>query len=372
MVKNKRMIIFLSMGCLLLLFQKITWASEKNNEDNKNILTLTVASQKMAGIVVTVLQPKIITAFISAPGEVIPNANLSAKVTSRVTAQVKQRHVQEGEHVKVGQLLVTLSSVDMAKSQSELLLAAQDWERVKSLGKDAVSGKRFSEAQVAYQRAYSTVLAYGMTEAEVQELLRTQKPTRAKGEFNLLAPRNGTVFNINFTEGELIEPGRVLLQLVDEATIWVDAKLPTELAQPVKIGDPVRIISRGKTIMGRIIQVHHQLDETTRTRSVRVEAQNTDDFLHPGQFVNCQIEGKQTTPVLAVPIEAVVRTADGDWAVYVEKKPNEFQAVEVKIIETIDKQAVISGVSPGTRVVTQGAFFIHSEFNKKGFDAHGH
>lgn len=370
MVKNKRFIILMSVGCIFLLFQKITLANENNNADNKIILN--AASQKMAGVVVTTLRPKILTAVIAVPGEVIPNANLSAKVTTRVTAQVVRRNVQEGEHAQAGKLLATLSSVDMAKTQSELLLAAQEWERVKSLGKDAVSGKRFSEAQVAYQRAYSTVLAYGMTETEVQALLRTHKPTSAKGEFNLLAPRNGTVFNINFNEGELIEPGRILLQLVDETTIWVDAKLPAELAHPVKIGDSVRIIAHGKIILGRIIQVHHQLDETTRTRSVRIEAKNTDDFLHAGQFVNCQIEGKKTAPVLAVPVEALVRTADGDWAVYVEKKPNEFQAVEVKNVETIDNQAVISGVSAGMRVVTRGTFFIHSEFNKKGFDAHGH
>lgn len=372
MLKNKDTIIFLLAAFILLLFQNTALANNNDNNENLNTITLNTASQQMAGIVVTLLQPKVLTALITAPGEVIPNANLTTKITTRVAAQVIQRHVQEGEHIKEGQKLVTLSSVDMAKTQGELLLAAQEWERVKSLGKDAVSGKRYSEAQVAYQRAYSTALAYGMTEGEINELLRTQKPSQAKGEFNLLAPRDGTVFNINFTEGELIEPGRVLLQIVDEATVWIDAKLPPDLVRPVKVGDTVRILVSGRTLKGRVIQVHHQLDEITRTRSIRVDVPNTDDLLHPGQFVNCQIEAGQTAPVLAVPIEAVVRTADGDWAIYIEKNPNEFQPVEVKIVEVIDNQAVIEGIPAGTRVVTKGAFFVHSELNKKGFDAHGH
>ncbi|QLH42437.1 MAG: efflux RND transporter periplasmic adaptor subunit [Coxiellaceae bacterium] len=347
-------------------------ASSNDNSETQNTTTLSAASQQMAGIVVTTLQPKGLTALISAPGEVIPNANLTTKITTRVAAQVIQRHIQEGEHVKEGQLLVTMSSVDMAKTQGDFLLAAQEWERVKSLGKDAVSGKRYSEAQVSYQRAYSTALAYGMTESEISELLRTQKPSQAKGEFNLMAPRNGTVFNINFTEGELIEPGRVLLQIVDEATVWVDAKLPPDLVRPITMGDTVRIVVSNRSLIGHVTQVHHQLDETTRTRSIRIEVPNENDLLHPGQFVNCQIEAGQTAPILAVPVESVVRTADGDWAVYIEKESGAFQPAEVKVVEVIDNQAVIEGISAGTRVVTKGTFFIHSELSKKGFDAHGH
>lgn len=358
------------MSGLVLFFQ--TTLSENTETAEKNVITLNAASQQAAGIVVTTLQPQSLTASTSAPGEVIPNANLTTKITTRVPAQIIRRDVQEGEHVKTNQPLVTLSSVDMAKTQGDLLLATQDWERVQSLGRDAISGKRYSQAQVDYQRAYSTALAYGMTEVEIDQLLKTQKPSQAKGEFTLLTPRNGTVFNINFTEGELVEPGRILLQIVDESTVWIDAKLPSDLVSPVKIGDVAKISIRNRTLMGHVIQVHHQLDEITRTRSARIEVANQDDLLHPGQFVNCQIQGGQTSPVLAVPVDCVLRTADGDWTVYVEKQPGQFQSVEVKVLEVINNQAVITGVSSGTRVVTKGAFFVHSEFNKAGFDAHGH
>lgn len=360
----------LFMLSLLLVVSLNGLASNELSE--KNTVALNASQQQAAGIAVTPLQPKILMALIPAPGEVIPNANLTSKITTRVPAQVIRRAVQEGQHVKNGDVLATLSSVDMAKVQGDLLLATQEWERVKALGKDAISGKRYSEAQVAYQHAYSTAMAYGMTEAEINELLRTQKPSQAKGEFNLLAPRDGTVFNINFTEGELIEPGRILLQVVDEATVWVDARLPPDLVRPVKVGEIARISVSGRTLKGRVIQVHHQLDEITRTQSIRLEVPNTEDALHPGQFVNCQIEAGQTVPVLALPVGAVLRTPDGDWAVYVEKKSGLFQQVEVKLVEVIDNQAIISGVAPGVRVVTNGAFFVHSEINKKGFDEHGH
>lgn len=357
---------------LLLFSTQAVSENAKENVQEKNVVILNKEAQKTAGIIVTKLEPQVVKASISAPGEVIPNAKLTNKVSIRVASQVIKRNVQEGEHVKKGQSLATLSSVDMAKVQGDLLLAAQEWQRVKSLGKEAISGKRYSEAQVAYQHAYSTALAYGLTESEVNELLQSQKSSQAKGEFNILAPRDGTVFNINFTEGELIEPGRVLLQVVDESTVWVDARLPPDLFRPVKVGDSVRVKVNKRLLLGQVIQVHHQLDEITRTRSLRIEVSNTDDVLHPGQYVNCQIEGGETSPVLALPLDSVLRTSDGDWAIYVENKPDHFQQVEVKVLENIDGYVVVDGVSSGISVVTKGAFFVHSELNKQGFDANGH
>lgn len=361
----------LMLGLFVLIVSCPAFAKQEQVAE-KNIVLLDSAQQKAAGITVITLQPKVLAESISAPGEVIPNANVTTKVTTRVAAQVTKRLVQEGQHIKKGDVLVTLSSVDMADVQGKLLLASQEWERVKELGKDAVSGRRYSEAQVAYQNSYSTALAYGMTESEIKQLLASQKLSQTKGEFNLFAPRNGTIFNINFSEGELIEPGSVLLQIVDETTVWVDAKLQPASVPSIKVGDKAQVLSGKLTLTGKVIQVHHQLDEITRTRGIRLEVLNADDALHPGQFVNCQIQVGETQPVLFLPVDAVLRTSDGDWAIYVEKKPDEFQQVEVKLIKVIDNQAVIEGISPGTRTVNQGAFFVHSELSKKGFDSHGH
>tara|TARA_R110000868_G_scaffold348061_1_gene609000 strand:+ start:1659 stop:2783 length:1125 start_codon:yes stop_codon:yes gene_type:complete len=344
----------------------------KEKESEKNVVSLDVASLKMANIEVKALKSQVLPYFISASGEVIPNANSTVKVTTRVAAQVIQRYVQEGQHINEGQPLVTLSSVDMAKTQGELLLASQEWARVKALGKDAISAKRYAQAQVSYQHAYSTALAYGMSESEIKELLTTDKPSNAKGEFKLIATQSGTVFNINFTEGELVQAGNILLQIVDENTVWVDAKLPPNLEKPVKEGDEAKLTVKNQTILGKVIQVHHQLDEITRTRSVRIEVPNAADLLHPGQYVSCKIVTGLTDLVLTLPEDAVLKTADGDFAVYVERETGKFQQVEITLVEVIDKRAVIKGINAGTRVVVKGAFFVNSELNKKGFDAHGH
>lgn len=360
--KNSIVMILIT-GLILSLYWNYAKGTDKASATN-NTVVLEIGPQKMAGIQVTTLEPTVLTNLISAPGEVIPNESLTSKVTTRVPAQVIQRYVQDGQHVKAGQPLVELSSVELAKTQGDLLLATQDWERVKNLGKDAISAKRYSEAQVAYQHAFSTALAYGMTESEINELLNSQKPSEANGQFKLFAPRDGVILNIHFVEGELIEPGRVLLQVVEERTVWVDAKLSPDLVRQVKIGEVARVTVNNTTFTGHVIQVLHQLDEITRTRTIRLEVPNSGDLLHSGQFVNCQIEAGHTLPLLAVPVDAVLRTTEGDWAVYIEKQPKHFQQMKVKVVSVINNQAIIQGVLAGTRIITKGAFFVHAELNK--------
>ena len=69
----------------------------------------------------------------------------------------------------------------MAEAQGELLITDREWQRVKSLGKEVLSDRRYTEAQVARQQAMARVLAYGMSAEEADSLLRQNDATRATG-----------------------------------------------------------------------------------------------------------------------------------------------------------------------------------------------
>ena len=125
-------------------------------------------------------------------------------------------------------------------------------------------------------------------------------------------------------------------------------------------------------LQGKVIQSHHVLDETTRTLAVRIELPNPDERLHPGLFVEARIQGGGVVEALAVPEDALLRSPDGDWEVFVEDEPGRFKSVEVELIGIVKGLAMIEGVTPGTRVVVEGAFFVQSEFAKSGFEVHAH
>ncbi len=323
-------------------------------------LALDAQRRAALGIEVAPVERRMLPLEITAPGEVAVNLYRTAEVTPRIPAQVAARHVQLGQVVKKGDPLVTLSSVAMAEAQGELLVADREWERVRKLGRNVVSETRFITAQVGRQQAYARVLAYGMTKGQVQRLLSRGDASRATGEFALLAPQDGLVYGDDFALGELIEPGRVLVRITDESTLWVEAKLDPAAAEAVRPGDPARISTdSGRDFRGKVIQFHHQLDEASRTLMVRIEVQSPDEGLHPGQFVEVGIDTGESRPVLAVPREAVLLMQGGPALFKLEGDDFKPQAVETGVTRG-GWTEIRAGLAEGEQVAVKGAFILKS------------
>lgn len=297
---------------------------------------------------------------VTAPGEVEVNLYRSAQVTPRISAQVVARHVQMGQQVKQGDRLVTLSSVDMAEAQGELLVADREWSRVQKLGRKVVSESRYIEAQVKRQQSYAKVIAYGMSSEQVERLLAQGDASKATGEFVLLAPQDGLVHDDDFALGELIEPGRVLVSLSDESTLWVEAKLDPADAASVHVDNPARISADGQRFYsGRVIQFHHHLEKDSRTLVVRIEVENADDGLHPGQFVDVAIATKADRSVLSVPAAAVVLLQGGPAVFTYAGDDFKPQAVQTGVTRG-DRTEIKAGLEEGEQVAVKGAFTLKS------------
>ena len=346
--------------------------SEQGDANEAGGIHLTPEQQEMAGVVVETLQSRDIVNELRAPGEIQLNAYATSRVAPRIAAQVLERQARLGDSVEKGQALVLLSSVEMSQAQGDLLVAEREWQRVSKLGRDVVSEQRYTEARIAREQARARVSAYGMTGDEVKQLVASGKAELANGQFQLLAPQDGTVIHDDFIVGELVEPGRVLFQISDESVLWVEARLTPDEAARIEVNARATIVLGERLIAGRVTQVHHALDENTRTLGVRIEVPNPDDRLHPGLFVEARIEGRSSEQALAVPDDAVLRSPDGDWLVFVEHEPGEFEPREVEVVRTTAGFTVISGLEAGMRVVTRGAFFLQSELAKSGFDIHNH
>ncbi len=328
--------------------------------------------RRMAGIETLVVKRQLLGEAVTAPGEVVLNAYRTTKVTPRIPAQVMKRLVRLGDHVKKGEPLVMLSSVEMAEAQGALLEANIELSRVKKLGRKVVSERRFTSAQIAYQQAYAKVRAYGMTNLQTKRLLKQGDATKATGEFALLSFQDGTVISDDFIVGELIEPGTVLFEISDESLLWVEARLTPEAAANIAVGAVAKIDVGGHWLRGKVAQASHKLDAVTRTLAMHVEVANPDDRIHPGEFVSVVIEGKRKQSGIIVPVEAVLRSADGDWQLFVESAPGRFEPKEVEVLRTVGDRMLIQGIEEGTTIVSKGAFFVQSEMAKGGFDPHNH
>jgi cobalt-zinc-cadmium efflux system membrane fusion protein len=336
-------------------------------------IEMTAAQRQANGVETARAERRKLPAQATVPGEVTMDLYRSAQITPRIAAQVVERKARLGDRVKAGQPVVTLSSVDMAEAQGAVIVATREWERVRELGRDVVSERRYVESQVAADLARARVLAYGLTPAQADALARTQDAARAAGLFDLLAPRDGVILSDDFMAGEVVQPGRVLFQMTDGDRLWVRAQLSPGQAAHVSVGTPARILTGdGSEIAGTVVQIYQMLDETTRTLPVRIEVTGAGKALRPGQFVSVAVTTGAGGEVLAVPAAAVI-LLDGGPAVF-RLAGDAFTPTPIETGETRSGWTVVeAGLASGDEVAASNVFLLKSLIQKSDMgEGHAH
>lgn len=333
-------------------------------------ITFSPQMMALANIQVEALYPQYFMSSVYAPGEIKANGYTSYIVSPRTESVIISRQATLGEHVEKGQPLVTLFSESMAQAQADYLVAFSEWKRVKKLGTPTVSESRLLKAETDYSAALGRLTAFGLTAEAIKNI--SQHKNNKLGEYTLTAIRAGAVLQDDFSQGQRVSPGETIMLLADEENLWVEARVSSNKRLNLSIGSPALIELEGQQYKANVIQEAHTIDPVTRTRVIRLSVDNQDDTLHSGMFVNVNFQFKTQTPVMAVPESALMRGADGDWTLFIEDHPGEFEAQEIELGQPLGEFREIKGLVQGSRVVVQGAFFVASEMAKSGFEPHNH
>lgn len=345
---------------------------EGHEEGAPGIVELTLESQRIANIKTQQLALQPVPEIVTAPGEVELNAYRSARVSTRIPAQIVSRTAVLGDVVEKNTPLAILTSVDMAEAQGALQIAARDWSRIRELGNSVVGEGRYVEARVAFEQAQSKLQAFGMTENQVDRFLRGEDQLKL-GQFKLLASVAGTIIEDDFVVGQYVEAGTTLFFITDESSVWVEATVQAPDARTVEPGAPARVRIGQEWHKGKVVQKHHRLDESTRTMGVRIELElNTKNSPHPGEFVEVAIESDKGEPGLMVPERALNRNSGGEWVIFVQEAPGRYRQVDIRRLKELSGKVAIAGVEPGSTIVTDGAFYLNSEIAKGNFSVHNH
>lgn len=342
-------------------------AAEEEHEEG---ISFSPEKMALANIKVSTLIPRVFAKSVYAPGEIKANGYTSYIVSPRTESVVISRHAILGEHVEKSQALVTLFSESMAEAQAKYRVAYSEWQRTKKLGRGTVSESRLLASETDYISAYGRLTAFGLTKTAIEDIVKNNSSNL--GEYTLVAQRSGVVLSDDFSQGQRVPAGEKIMVLADEKDLWVEARVSPNKKLSLPSGTMAKVEFSGQVHDAKVIQEAHTIDPITRTRIVRLSVENTDDTLHSGMFVNVNFQFNTKTPVIAVPETALMRGADGDWTVFVEDHPGEFEAVEVELGQPLGDYREIIGIAANTRVVTTGAFFVASEIAKGGFDPHNH
>ncbi|MEK6303957.1 MAG: efflux RND transporter periplasmic adaptor subunit [Acidobacteriota bacterium] len=347
---------------------------------------------------------------ITSTGRVIPAQHNQAIVAPPVGGILSGGQLPRvGQQVKQGQTLAVLTqrptaaeSAQIAAGNAQLRIEQSriDGERRRLIQVANEAQVRLNQAKIEYERAQRLYdrKAYSLRQLQAAEadykaaqanLAAATEQAKALGgsegrlggigvstSYTVSAPISGMVVKVSKAMGEQVAPGEQIVEIINLDTVWVEAPIfERDLSFLSRQAKPVFTTSAypGVEFSGKILDIGAVINEQSRAATVTFEVPNRDGTLRIGMQANVRLDAGEGADALIIPKEAVLDN-EGKKIVYVMLSGEEFQRREVTVGDEYgNKVAVLSGLQPGERVVTQGAYQIRlQELRPADAGAHSH
>lgn len=285
-------------------------------------------------------------------GSVVRRGQAVAQVEQLMTASEK---VQYG--VSVAQLQSTIDQTrqEVAFRQIELNRARRLYEG------GAVALKQVQAAEFNLQQAQERLDGARRAKAQYDALTsQNAGPRRAP----ILAPITGIVTAADLVAGQLTDPSKGLLTIIDLSSVTVEVPIHESDLQSVRSvqrADITTPASPGRTYAGTLVTIGSVVDPTNRTVPVTFGVDNPDGSLKIGMTAEARVATGPAAKALLVPSSAVLFEANRS-IVFVESEPGVYRRREITTGERRgDNTVVNSGLNPGEKVVSVGAESLRGE-----------
>ena len=259
-----------------------------------------------------------------------------------------------GARIRQGDHVADIYSPELLAAQEEFLQAV----RMRTQGVSGASG---------YRAAREKLRLLGIAETELDAI---EKSGKARDTMPVAAFGEGLVQTLSVVEGQYIQTGDTLFQIVDLRTVWAVLEAYESDLDFLNAGDEVELTAAthpARTFSGRIGYIDPWVDGSRRTAGVRVILDNPGGLLKPGVLVWASAQAERD-PAVLIPATAPLFTGSTSL-VYVQDgdTPGRFNAREVTLGHRLgDYYPVSRGLQAGELVVVQGAVRIDSELQIRG------
>ena len=244
-----------------------------------------------------------------------------ATVKAKVSGDVRQVTVREGESVQAGQLLARIDTADLESKLIERMGALESAKAQLALAeKNRTTNGALLKQNFISQNAFDTfessfnVAQGNMKSAEAQ----VQIARNALKDAIATSPLNGIVAKRHVQPGEKVAFDSPLVTIVNLKELELQAMVPAVDVPELAIGKAVELTIDGfgeRKFTGRIERMNPSTEPGTRAILVYVGIPNDDGALRGGMFATGRIGLAASGPVETLPATAV-RTEAGQTYVW--------------------------------------------------------
>jgi RND family efflux transporter MFP subunit len=271
------------------------------------------------------------------------------------------------------------ASLDAAVTEAQTTLdgAKADLARAERLLEErAVPGRRVEDARRAVAVAEARVTAARARLAQRDEVLRSGGGAASGNAFVLRAPISGRVAEVFAAVGASYTEGAPLFRVVRGDRVELQAQVPPNEAAAARTTTAVALEVPGQADPIALTPDHiHDaglIDPKTRALPLQIEVENRGGQLLIGQTGTAILYTGRTQRLPVIPQEAVLTEAGRPY-VFVQIAGERFAR---RFVDVASRDGTVvgvrSGVTPGERVVTRGAYDIQLASAAKGLPAEGH
>ena len=302
-----------------------------------------------------------------------------ARMGSPVAGRIVDLHAGEGQRVKVGQVLATISSTELSgiqlnylKAISQRGLAARSVARAQQLYEaDVLSAAELQRRQAELAQAEAEVNAnrdqlrtLGMS-ANAIATLESNRTINSVSQ--VVATLSGVIIERKVTEGQVVQPADGIFLVADLSQVWVVADVPEQNSAAARLGEDVVVEIAAlpdRLITGSISFVSPTVNPETRTVRARMTLANPRSEFKPAMLASMLIKGKSTRR-LTIPSDAVVREDNRDL-VFASTGQDQYRLMPVQLGAEQDGRRVIeSGLRESDNIVVSGAFHLNNERKRR-------
>ncbi len=308
-------------------------------------------------------------------------AGTAFTVAPKAGGQVERVHVDIGEPVERGQLLVELDDAEATQAEAEAeaelavaraelqqaradaRLARRELERTQTLAQRDLSSQ--SELDTARAQADARQAAVEVASARVQQ--REAALARARVQLGYTEIRANwpegagarVVGERMVNAGDTVGANTPMLTVLGVAPIKAAITVPESDYAPLRLDQRARVSTDAfpdRSFEGSVSRIAPEFARDSRQARVEISVPNDDRALKPGMFATVRITVDRVESATLIPQEALVRS-DGASGVYqvVEGEPARvrFQPVQIGI-DGDEHLQVTAPADLGGRVVTLG------------------